>query len=103
MSNLCFARTCQAYYEKHGGEIEKYRAAKEYLNAVMNGKSPIPVKEWRKELSDKTAEKHALYDEFYKLWDDVRNVEVLRRNVERIMNGQPPERATPAKEKGMGL
>jgi hypothetical protein len=61
----------------------------------MNGKSPIPVKEWRKELLDKTAEKHALYDEFYKLRDDVKNVEVLRRSAERIMQEAPPERATP--------
>jgi hypothetical protein len=86
----------EAYREKHGEAIEKYRAAKEYLDAVMNGKSPIPVKEWRKELSDKTAEKHALYDEFYKLRDDVRNVEILRRNAERIMGGQTRERTAPS-------
>jgi hypothetical protein len=40
----------------------------------------------------KTAEKHALHAEFYKLWDDVRNVEVLRRSAERIMGGQTRER-----------
>jgi hypothetical protein len=81
------------YYQKHGGEIEKYKSAKEYLDAVMNGKSPIPVKDWRKELSDKTAENNALYEEFYKLKGDVKNVEVLRRNAERIMAGQMPEKA----------
>ena len=60
----------------------------------MNGKSPIPVKEWRKELLDKIAEIHALYDEFYKLRGDVRNVEILRQSAERIMSEAPPEQAT---------
>ena len=69
-----------AYYKKHGDAIEKYKAAKTYLDGVMNGKSPIPVKEWRKELLEKTAEKHALYDEFYNLRGDVRNVEILRQS-----------------------
>jgi uncharacterized protein YoxC len=87
----------EAYFKKHGGAIEKYKAAKEYLDGVMSGKSPIPVKEWRKELLDKTAEKYALYDEFYKLLGDVKNVEVLRRNAERIMDEQAQERTTPAR------
>ena len=92
----------EAYFKKHGGTIEKYKAAKEYLDGVMNGKSPIPVKEWRKELLDKTAEKHALYDKFYKLRGDVKNVEALRRSAERIMNEQTPER-TPTRTQDMEL
>ena len=80
-----------AFYAKHSEEIEKYKEAKKYLDAVMNGKTPIPVKDWRKELLDKTAEKNALYDKFYKLRGDVRNVEVLRRGAERIMSEDAPE------------
>ena len=91
-----------AYYKKHGDATEKYKAAKEYLDGVMNGESPIPVKDWRKELFDKTAEKHALYDEFYKLRGDVKNVEVLRRSAERIMSEAPPER-TPTRTHELDL
>ena len=86
-----------AYYKKHGDAIEKYKAAKTYLDGVMNGKSPIPVKEWRKELLEKTTEKHALYDEFYKLRGDVRNVEILRQSTERIMSEAPLERTAPTR------
>ena len=86
-----------AYYKKHGDAIEKYKAAKTYLDGVMNGKSPIPLKEWRNELLDKTAEKNALYDEFYKLRGDVRNVEILRQSAERIMSEAPPERTAPTR------
>ncbi|MDR0326032.1 MAG: hypothetical protein LBI19_08080 [Oscillospiraceae bacterium] len=91
-----------AYHKKHEDAIEKYKAAKQYLDAVMNGKSPIPVKEWRKEALEKLAEKHKLYDEFYKLRGDVKNVETLRRSAERIMSEQTPER-TPTREREMGL
>jgi ATP-dependent exoDNAse (exonuclease V) alpha subunit len=93
----------EVYYKKHGEAIEKYKAAKTYLDGVMNGKSPIPVKEWRKELLGKTAEKHALYDEFYKLRSDVKNVEVLRRSAEHIMREAPLERAIPTRTHDMDL
>ncbi|MDR0325122.1 MAG: MobA/MobL family protein [Oscillospiraceae bacterium] len=82
-----------AYYKKHEDAIEKYKAAKQYLDAVMNGITPIPVKEWRKEALDLLAEKHRLYDEFYKLRGDVKNVETLRRSAERIMREVARDRA----------
>ena len=52
---------------------------------------------------DKTAEKHALYDEFYKLRGDVRNVEVLRQSAERIMSEAPPEQAAPTRMHDISL
>ena len=38
------------------------------------------------------AERYALCEEYYKLKDDVKNVEVLRRGAENIMSADAPER-----------
>jgi DNA repair exonuclease SbcCD ATPase subunit len=39
----------EAYYAKHGAEIEAYKDARGYLSAVMNGRTdPPPIKEWLK-------------------------------------------------------
>jgi ATP-dependent exoDNAse (exonuclease V) alpha subunit len=82
----------KAFGEKHKDEIERYLESGKYLAAVLNGRKDAPVKDWRKEALDKTAEQHTLYDEFYKLRGDVKNVEVLRRSAERIMDEAPQER-----------
>lgn len=78
-----------AFYEKHSGEIQRYESAKQYLDAVMNGRTPIPIKAWKEEQAKLTAEKYTLFDEYYQLKDETRNVEVLRRGAEKIMSDGP--------------
>ena len=81
-----------AYYEKHKTEIEQYRAAYQYLKEHLNGRTAIPEKAWRAEFAALTAERYSLCEEYYKLRDDVKNVEVLRRGAEHIMSEDAPER-----------
>lgn len=40
---------------------------------------------WEKEPADLTAEKYTLCDEYYRLNDELRNVEALRRGAENII------------------
>ena len=39
----------EAFYESHRMELTHYEAAERYLNAVMNGKTSIPLKAWKAE------------------------------------------------------
>ena len=76
-----------AFYEKHSGEIQSYRDTKQYFDAVMNGRTGLPVKEWTAERDRLTAERFSLCEEYYRLKDETRSVEHLRKGAENIMCG----------------
>jgi len=75
----------QAFMENHSREIALFATAKEYIDGVMNGKRPIPRKTWRKEREELTAERFTLCESYYRLKDDVKNVETIRKGAEEIM------------------
>ncbi len=52
----------------------------------MNGNTKLPLKKWKAEHSTLTANKENLYRDYYKLRDDVREAETVKREVERIVN-----------------
>jgi len=89
-----------AFCEKHSEEIQLYQNAKQYLDGVMNGRTTIPIKAWLAERDKLSAEKFTLSDKYYRLKEEVRAVEVLRRGAENIMGANAPERA-PARERGL--
>ena len=80
-----------AFYKRHEGEIEQYRAAYQYLKDHLNGRTAIPEKEWRAEHAALTAERYTLCEDYYKLRDDVKSVQTLRRGAENIMSEDTPE------------
>ena len=65
-------------------ELTHYEAAERYLNAVMNGKTGIPLKAWKAERDKLNVEKKQLTRQYYALKDEVKEVEQIRRNVYRI-------------------
>jgi len=73
------------FYDKHREEIRLYEDAKSYFDKVMNGRTSLPIKAWTEEQLKLIAEKFALCEEYYRLKDDVRNVDVLRRGAESVM------------------
>ena len=91
-----------AFKVKHSGEIQSYEAAKKYLDAVMNGKTTIPIKTWQAERDKLTAEKYALSEEYYTLKDEVKSVEVLRKGAESLMR-EDTQRTQPQRTQGMEL
>ena len=83
----------EAYYAEHKKEIETYKDAREYLNAVMNGRTdPPPIKTWRAEQTKLTAAKFDLTGRYYALQDDVRSMERLIKSAENIMQQDAQER-----------
>lgn len=80
------------YAEKHADEIRQYEDARQYLKGVLNGRTTIPEKDWRTEHDKLTAERFARVETYYKLKDDVQNVERLRRGAENIMSEIAVER-----------
>ena len=91
-----------AYREKHAGEIKQYEAAEKYLKDHLNGYGKIPEKEWRAELAESLTGRTAQVEQYYKICDDVKNAEALRRGAENHMSGIIPER-TVALTQGMEL
>jgi hypothetical protein len=51
----------------------------------MNGRTKIPIKEWKAEHEKLTAERFNLCESYYRLKDEVHNVEILRKGAEEIM------------------
>jgi len=78
-----------AFHAKHTDAIQSYRDAKQYLDAVMNGRPSLPVREWTAERDKLTAERFSLCEEYYRLKDETRSVEHLRKGTENIMRGEP--------------
>ena len=63
-------------------EIEAFKGARDYLNAVMNGRTdPPPIKEWRAEQTKPATAKYALCERYYALQDDVRSMEQFKQSV----------------------
>ena len=75
----------EAFYESHRMELTHYEAAERYLNAVMNGKTGIPLKAWKAERDKLNGEKKLLTQQYYTLKDEVKEVEQIRRNVYSIL------------------
>ena len=73
------------YYDKHTEEIRLYENAKAHFDAVMNGRKDLPVAKWQAEHKALTAERFTLAEDYYRLKDEVKSVEVLRRGLEEIM------------------
>jgi hypothetical protein len=88
-----------AFREKHAEAIGQYETAQRYMKDHLNGRTVIPEKDWRAEYTALTAERYKLCEEFYRLKDDVKNVERLRRSAENLMSHGAPEQARGQKSK----
>ena len=92
-----------AFYDKHFEEIQLYESAKKYLNAVLNGRNEIPVKAWQAEQNTLTTERFSLCEDYYRLKDETRSVEILREGAENIMRESSRSEPTVTKKLGMEL
>jgi len=59
-----------------------------YLDAVM----ALPIKAWQAEQTKLTTGKISLCEDFYRLKDEIRSVEVLRRGAENLMREEVSDR-----------
>ena len=82
--------------------IKSYKSASKYLDDHLNGYGKIPEKEWRAGLAELLTGRTAQVERYYKICDDVKNAEALRRGAEKIMR-EDTEREVPAKGRDMAL
>jgi ATP-dependent exoDNAse (exonuclease V) alpha subunit len=71
-----------------------FTAAKDYLKGVMNGKTTLPTKAWKKEYADLTAKRQILNQRYVALKDEVKEAEQIRKNVYSILRQEQREQQT---------
>jgi len=59
---------------------------------VLNGRTSIPVTAWKTEREQLLIKRYELCDKYYKLKDDVKSVELLRKGAEKAMGDTMTER-----------
>jgi hypothetical protein len=86
----------QDYYESNRAEIALYDAAERYLRDALQGhfdmKKLPPMTQWKKERATKSAERNALHADYYRLRDEVKNAEAIKRSVEKLIRVDEPKR-----------
>lgn len=95
------------YYETHRAEIAMYDNAERYLKDVLQerfdpAKLP-PMTKWKAERDTKTAEKDGLHQEYYRLRDEVKNAEAIKRTVEQLARGETQGRVHQKRSYEIGL
>ena len=90
------------FYDKHSEEITAYQSASKYLKEHLNGHEKIPEKSWRAELDRLLVQRFANLDKYYMIRDDVKSVEVIRKNVEAVMRAET-RREQPKRTREMEL
>jgi len=88
------------FYDKHEGEIQLYRDSKAYFDKVMNGRKELPIQEWQTEKKTLLSERFVLVEQYYKIKEDVRSVELLQRGAEKLIKEAASEIA-PTKNREM--
>ena len=91
-------------FKRYSEEINHYKKAEQYFKDVLQARfdpKNIPVKKWKAEQSELLSKKSALNIEYNKLKEEVREVEVIRNQVERIVKADRPQQRTRAQ--GMEL
>ena len=81
-------RKQKKYCEENRDKLQVFEVAKDYLKAVLNGRTTIPTKSWREEFEKLTAERSQLNQRYLKLKSDVDEVAKILKNVEQILKSQ---------------
>ena len=81
-----------AYYKKHGAEISAFTTAHKYMTQHLNGRTKIPLNEWKNELAELTVQRDILLAESDKLSAELRSAEVIKRNAEKVMSSSAPRK-----------
>ncbi|MDR1322238.1 MAG: hypothetical protein LBK56_12595, partial [Gracilibacteraceae bacterium] len=84
------------YYESNRTEIVLYDAAERYLRDALQGHFDVkklpPMTKWKEERAAKTTERKSLHADYYRLRDEVKNAEAIKRNVEQLTRADEPRR-----------
>jgi len=73
------------FYEANRAELTLYEAAERFLKANLDG-TTLNTKAWKKEAAELTAEKDKLYQDYSGLKEGVRQISIVQRSVEHILD-----------------
>ena len=80
-----------AFREKHYTEIALFESAHRYFGQHLNGDT-LPLQSWKEERAKLLTERAALNGQYHTLKEEVRQAEIVKRNVERLMRGSEPRK-----------
>jgi hypothetical protein len=90
-----------AFFQANRGELTLFQAAERYLRQHLpvskDGKRQLNILAWKKESAQLSVEIRQLYDKYYSLKEEVRQIEIVKTSVEHILdrvNEKPVDRAT---------
>jgi hypothetical protein len=89
----------EAFYESHRAELTLYESASRYMKKHLNGRTKIPMKEWKAERSKLTVKNYVLSVELHSLKSKIKKVEKVRRYANDIQRTISP----PRKLRGQGI
>jgi len=69
-----------AYFNKHREGILTFKAAHDYMTRHLNGRTKIPLDDWKHELAGLTAQREVLLSESDKLSAELRSAETIKRS-----------------------
>ena len=93
LTDKIFKRDPKAdFYREHDTQIILFESADKYLKEHLNGKVKTPpLKKWKAEREEKTAEKDRLYKGYYALKEEVKEVEQIKKSVYEILRMEERE------------
>jgi hypothetical protein len=80
------------FYNTNYADIALFRAAEKHLKKQLK-QGALPTKVWKAELAELTTERDKLYDEYYKLKDDVKQLDNVKREVDEFVRLDTLDRA----------
>ena len=80
-----------AFREQHYTEIALFESANRYIGQHLSGQTP-PLHSWEEERAKLLTERAALNGQYTALKEEVREAEIVKRNVERLMRTIVPKR-----------
>jgi uncharacterized protein (DUF2267 family) len=80
-----------AFRKQHYTEITLFESAYRYLKQHLNGQTP-QLQSWKEEREKLLTERAALNGQYHTLKEEVREAEIIKRNVERLMRGNEPRK-----------
>jgi len=81
-----------AYFNKHREGILAFKTAHDYMTRHLNGRTKIPLDEWKRELSGLASQREVLLAESDKLTAELRSAETIKRNAEKVMGADVSKR-----------
>jgi chromosome segregation ATPase len=91
----------ERFYEAHRAELSIYEAASRYLKNHLNGRTQIPLKDWKSERAKLTAEMSVLDGKYKLLKEEIHEVEIIRRYAESVERSIAPPQKSHSHEMGI--